>query len=82
MMRRGSSSFSSTKGPTMESVIRQTKIFFTEATDGRNDVAMEFEEFEAVMPEAVRAEHGAAEIRSWFELLDADASGSTVQYHR
>ena len=56
-------------------MMRQHAMFFSEA-DANDDGQLDYDEFVAAIPAHVRSKRTAEELRSWFELLDEDGTGS------
>lgn len=78
VMSRGKSSDYAIDTGVMEErareAMRQHKTFLFDA-DADGDHALTFEEFVAALPSHIRDERALTDIRSWFDLIDADANG-------
>ena len=55
-------------------LLRQYNMHFQEA-DANSDGELDFDEFEAALPETVREKHSRKEIRRWFQMIDDDGNG-------
>ena len=73
-MQRISSPFKVATSKDRISMIRQSKMFFSEA-DTNHDNELDFDEYEQGLPENIKRNHSAAQIREWFDLVDKDGSG-------